>query len=280
MKCTAQFAIFVIQLSLVFAGFHFDTNNAMASMSQIMARAQKGMRKAQAERSKAVTTLRTAAALNLDHTAAEIGQALGEYAGEAAMSERDLEAALNASQLGLAKASQDHTWNPTLSHQRGHLRGEVSAAKQVLLHARHQDKQELRAAKEKASGILEGETLKMDQKLGDLSPVLKHSEETLEEHVAEATAAVVDAPANATLSASPGLDALQKDLEAAEARRASLGAAAKKRLEDALASAGVELSAEDAKVLQHIDAGHVQALSGVFSHALEAAAAASPIKKK
>jgi len=243
----------------------FDAKHPLGSFSALMFKARQGMQQAQSNREQVVEVLRVAAAKNLGQVGNTFGDALGRYAGETALAEAELEAILNTSQSVLSRSGNSVNFNMTLARVKGHLQAEINGAKQQLHHMQHQDAHELRTARELAKQTLESEADKFETKLGDMSETIADVEKKLVEHVAEASDMVV----NGTLS-SPSLDRLQGELEAAEFVAGKQGAIAKKRLRAALAGAGKNLTEEDAKILDHIGASRLQALSGLFSPALEA----------
>lgn len=239
-------------------------NNPLMGFSALMLQANEGMKKAESNREQVVQVLRSAAVADIEKAGAELGDALGRFQSETLAAENELEALVNISEAALSKPEKPGTWNMTAARLNGKLHAEVNEAKRVLMHTKHLDSHDLRAGKEQATQMVEGEASKFDTKLGDMSVEMADVERKLEQHIADAS----DMVANGT-APSPHLDALQKQLEDAEAAATKKGNAAKKRLRSALAIAGKKLTAEDANLLNHIDANQLQDLSGFFSPLLE-----------
>lgn len=241
----------------------FDTSNPLMGFSALMLSAHKDMDKAQSDREAVVQVLRSAATSNFRRAGTELSQALRRFATETAAAETELTAVLNASEAALSKPGKPGDWNMTAARIKGKLTAEVATAKQMLFHIQSQDARELRVGTEQAKQVLEDESSKFDTKLGDMSATVTDAERSLgafEEHVAERSKMVANSAAS-----DASFDHSKKDLEAAEAKAAKQGVAAKKRLRTALAATGKSLTAQDATILDHVGVTHLEALSGFFS---------------
>jgi hypothetical protein len=250
---------------------HHDSSDPYMIMSQIMASGQASMAQAQNQREKAVTMLRGAAVENFDRAAASLGDAIGKYASELASHELALETAVNASAIGLAKnAPKPGEFDFEKNHQRSKLKVEIDSAKQQLAHGRHKDAGVARQATEAAKASIEGEAGQMAIKLGNLDPEVQKVEEILQQHIIEATEAVVHPAANASET---NLGQLVKELQAKEAETERNTKAARKELQDAMVKAGFDLQKKDQTIMDNIDATNLEKLNAVFGKALKNKAA-------
>lgn len=246
-------------------------SNPLSIMTQIMAKGQAGMAQAQRQRDQAVTVLRGTAVDNFDRAAASLGDAIGKYESELAAHELALEAAANVSATGLAKnAPTPGELDFAKNRQRSKLKVEIDGAKQQVASGRLRDETATRQATEAGVETIKGEAAEMARKLGSLSPEVQNVEKILQQHILEASEALVHPPANASET---HMDVLVKELRAREAETARSVKAARKELQDAVAQAGLKLQAEDKKVMENLDAPSLKALHGIFAKSLERKAA-------